>query len=114
MGNESSSSNQSTATQSRGTLSSRRSFLAGAGAAALGVGMFANVPLALAQTPLTTGDEAILRFLAAAEILETDRGPYAPSASVGSLRTLNIDQPSTTTAIPLMMKPRPTSTASVA
>jgi hypothetical protein len=72
MSNQSSSSNQSTATQSRGSLSSRRSFLAGAGAAALGAGILANVPRALAQSPLTTGDEAILRFLAAAEILETD------------------------------------------
>ena len=72
MNNASSSSNQSTPTQSRGSLSSRRSFLAGAGAAALGASIFANVPLALAQSPLPTGDEAILRFLAAAEILETD------------------------------------------
>ncbi|MBV8942995.1 MAG: twin-arginine translocation signal domain-containing protein, partial [Solirubrobacterales bacterium] len=54
---------------------SRRSFLAGAGAAgagALGIGLLANVPLAAAGTRLTKGDEAILRFLAAAEILETD------------------------------------------
>jgi len=50
----------------------RRSFLAGAGAAALGVGMFADVPLASAHRRLTGGDEAILRFVAAAEILETD------------------------------------------
>ena len=72
MNSESSSSNRSSATQSRGSLSSRRSFLAGAGAAALGAGILANVPLALAQSPLPTGDEAILRLLAAAEILETD------------------------------------------
>jgi hypothetical protein len=53
-------------------VTSRRSFLAGAGAAALGVGMFADVPLASARRRLTRGDEAILRFVAAAEILETD------------------------------------------
>jgi Ferritin-like domain len=62
----------SPATQSRGPLSSRRSFIAGAGATALGVGLLGKLPMARAQTPLTTGDEAILRFLAAAEILETD------------------------------------------
>jgi rubrerythrin len=54
------------------SLSSRRSFLAGAGAAALGVGMFADVPLASASRGLTRGDEAILRFVAAAESLEAD------------------------------------------
>src|SRR5450432_2452886 len=54
------------------SLSSRRSFLAGAGAAALGVGMFADVPLASASRRLTRGDEAILRFVAAAESLEAD------------------------------------------
>jgi len=53
-------------------VTNRRSFLAGAGAAALGVGMFADVPLASARRRLTRGDEAILRFVAAAEILETD------------------------------------------
>jgi hypothetical protein len=53
-------------------LSSRRSFLVGAGAAALGAGLLGEVPLASASAPLTSGDEAILRFLSAAEILETD------------------------------------------
>jgi hypothetical protein len=53
-------------------VTNRRAFLAGAGAAALGVGMFADVPLASARGRLTRGDEAILRFVAAAEILETD------------------------------------------
>jgi Ferritin-like domain len=72
MSSEASSSNRSSSTQGRGSMSSRRSFLAGAGAAALGASIFANVPLALAQSPLPTGDEAILRFLSAAEILETD------------------------------------------
>ena len=53
-------------------LSSRRSFLVGAGATALGTGLLANVPSAMAGTKLTRGDEAILRFLAALETLETD------------------------------------------
>src|SRR5438477_2892805 len=53
-------------------LSSRRSFLVGAGTGALGVGLLADVPLAAAHRRLTEGDEAILRFLSAAEILETD------------------------------------------
>jgi hypothetical protein len=46
--------------------------LAGAGAGALGAGLLADVPLASAHQRLTEGDEAILRFLSAAEILETD------------------------------------------
>ncbi len=53
-------------------VSSRRSFLAGAGAAAVGATMFADVPLAAARRGLTPGDEAILRFLAALETLEAD------------------------------------------
>jgi Ferritin-like domain len=52
--------------------SSRRSFLVGTGAAALGAGLFADVPLASARRRLTSGDEAILRFVAAAETLEAD------------------------------------------
>ena len=51
---------------------SRRSFLAGAGAATLGAGLLVDVPVASARGRLTAGDEAILRFVAAAEILETD------------------------------------------
>ena len=52
----------------------RRSFLVGAGVGALGAGLLADVSLASAQAGrgLTNGDEAILRFLSAAEILETD------------------------------------------
>jgi hypothetical protein len=46
--------------------------LVAAGAGALGAEMLADVPLALARRPLSKGDEAILRFLSAAEILETD------------------------------------------
>ena len=55
-------------------LSSRRSFLvgAGAGASALGAGLLLDVPLASARGRLRKGDEAILRFLAAAETLEAD------------------------------------------
>jgi hypothetical protein len=53
-------------------LSSRRSFLAGVGATALGAGLLAEVPEASAATRLTKGDEAILRFLAALEIIESD------------------------------------------
>ena len=53
--------------------SSRRSFLAGAGSGALGLALLGEVPAAAAAgRRLTSGDEAILRFLAAAEILEAD------------------------------------------
>jgi hypothetical protein len=52
--------------------SSRRTFLAGAGAAALGAGMLGGVTEAFGKGNLTRGDAAILRFLSAAEILETD------------------------------------------
>ncbi len=53
-------------------LSSRRSFLAAAGVGAVGAGLLGDLPAAAAATRLTAGDEAILRFLSAAEILETD------------------------------------------
>jgi hypothetical protein len=59
-------------TEASGTQVSRRSFLAGAGAGALGVGLLADLPLASASGTLSEGDESILRFLSAAEILETD------------------------------------------
>ncbi len=60
-----------TATANRPT--SRRSFIAGAGAGALGLTLLGEVPAAAAAgRRLTSGDEAILRFLAAAEILESD------------------------------------------
>src|SRR5262245_43296985 len=59
--------------------SSRRTFLrtglAFGGAAAIGSGVLASTPVAFAKAHsggLTPGDAAILRFLAAAEILETD------------------------------------------
>jgi hypothetical protein len=57
-------------------LTSRRSFLikgAAVGAASLGAGrLLADPPAAFASGGLTSGDAAILRFLAAAEIIETD------------------------------------------
>jgi len=69
-------------TVSDGTTS-RRSFLAGAGAGAIGTGVMLNAPAAAARRlgirrsvmgsgSLVPGDAAILRFLAAAEIIETD------------------------------------------
>jgi hypothetical protein len=56
-------------------LTSRRSFLAaaGAGAGALGAGpLLANAAAETSTGSLTSGDAAILRFLAAVEIIETD------------------------------------------
>ena len=57
----------------------RRSFLRGGlGAAALGAGVLASGPTAFAQSlatngsPISNGDAAILRFVAAAELIETD------------------------------------------
>jgi Ferritin-like domain len=64
-------SSKSTSSSQR-QLSSRRTFLASAGAGALGAGLFVDVPMAAARRGLTKGDEAILRFLAAAETLEAD------------------------------------------
>jgi len=68
--------NKSTETikPSKGFLS-RRSFLGkslAVGAGTIGAGLLANAPTARASGGLTAGDEAILRFLAAAEIIETD------------------------------------------
>jgi hypothetical protein len=52
---------------------SRRSFLIGAGTGALGVGLLGSAGTAAARSrSLTTGDAAILRFLAAAELIESD------------------------------------------
>ena len=63
--------------QSSERVTSRRSFLGGAGAGVVGAGVLgggvlANAPEAFARGRLSHGDAAILRFLAAAEILETD------------------------------------------
>jgi hypothetical protein len=64
------------ATEQSAHLSSRRSFLlkgAAVGAATMGAGrLLADPPTAVASGGLTPGDAAILRFLAAAETLETD------------------------------------------
>ncbi|HEX6490322.1 MAG TPA: ferritin-like domain-containing protein [Gaiellaceae bacterium] len=66
---------EQTSTQS-GHSTSRRSFLVGglaAGAGTLAAGrLLAGAAPAFASTALTPGDAAILRFLAAAEIIETD------------------------------------------
>ena len=54
---------------------SRRSFLGkslAVGAGAIGAGLLANAPTARASGGLTAGDEAILRLLAAAELIEAD------------------------------------------
>jgi hypothetical protein len=55
---------------------SRRSFIAGAGAGVLGAGVLGggglSIAPAFAKGSLSHGDAAILRFLSAAEILETD------------------------------------------
>jgi hypothetical protein len=63
----------------------RRAFLAGAGAvgaAAVSGGLLANA--ARAAAPVTSGDIAILRFLAAAELIETDLWQqYAELGGVG-------------------------------
>ncbi|MGZ6564883.1 MAG: ferritin-like domain-containing protein [Solirubrobacteraceae bacterium] len=59
-----------------GSLTSRRSFIAGAGAGVFGAGVLGAGGLsaapAFAKGGLSHGDAAILRFLSAAEILETD------------------------------------------
>jgi hypothetical protein len=64
------------ASEQSGHLTSRRSFLlkgAAVGAASLGAGrLLADPPAAFASGGLTKGDAAILRFLAAAELIETD------------------------------------------
>jgi hypothetical protein len=57
---------------SRSPITSRRTFLGGAGAVALSAGVFGGVSEAFGKGDLSTGDAAILRFLSAAEILETD------------------------------------------
>jgi hypothetical protein len=54
---------------------SRRSFLGtslAVGAGTIGSGLFANIPAAIASGGLTRNDADILRFLAAAEIIEAD------------------------------------------
>jgi hypothetical protein len=60
--------------EAEGTTSRRSFLLAGAavGAGAVGSGLLARAAPAFASAGLTSGDAAILRFLAAAEIIETD------------------------------------------
>lgn len=75
--------------QSSEQETSRRSFIAGAGAGVLGVGVLgggvlASAPAAFANGNLSQGDAAILRFLSAAEILETDLWQPEPADRVGS------------------------------
>lgn len=61
-----------TANAERQFRTSRRAFLAGAGGAALGLELLGGVSPAFAEGGLTPGDAALLRFAAAAEIIETD------------------------------------------
>ena len=61
--------------KSRYSSISRRSFLGkslAVGAGTIGAGLLANAPTARASADITSGDAAMLRFAAAAEILETD------------------------------------------
>src|ERR1700677_4227476 len=79
----------------------RRSFLKGgllAGGAAVGAGLLATGPLARAQAQTQTsgslnkGDEAILRFLAAAELIEADLWTqYAELGGIGTNPPIEVD-----------------------
>jgi hypothetical protein len=79
----------------------RRSFLKGgllAGGAAVGAGLLATGPLALAQSKgqssasLNAGDVAILRFLAAAELIESDFWTqYAELGGIGNNPPIEVD-----------------------
>jgi hypothetical protein len=79
----------------------RRSFLKGgllAGGAAVGAGLLASGPLARAQAQtqesgsLNAGDVAILRFLAAAELIESDLWTqYAELGGIGDLPPIEVD-----------------------
>src|SRR6202451_3757629 len=79
----------------------RRSFLKGgllAGGAAVGAGLLATGPLALAQSKgqssasLNAGDVAILRFLAAAESIEADLWTqYAELGGIGDLPPIEVN-----------------------
>ena len=65
-------SSRSSHTDHASRVTSRRRFITGAGLTVLGAGALAAAPSAFGKGDLSTGDAAILRFLAAAEILETD------------------------------------------
>jgi hypothetical protein len=79
----------------------RRSFLKGgliAGGAAVGAGLLANAPMARAQSKgqssgsLNPGDIAILRFLAAAELIESDLWTqYAELGGIGTNPPIEVD-----------------------
>jgi hypothetical protein len=79
----------------------RRSFLKGsllAGGAVMGAGLLSNGSLARAQSEtqesgsLSQGDIAILRFLAAAELIETDLWiQYAELGGIGDLPPIEVD-----------------------
>ena len=63
---------ESSHTERAPRVTNRRRFIAGAGLTVLGVSSLSAAPEAFAKGDLSSGDAAILRFLAAAEILETD------------------------------------------
>src|SRR6202161_2459808 len=79
--------------------SNRRSFLkksALAGAATVGAGLFGAGKVAFGQSSsssLNKGDAAILRFLAAAELIESDLGiQYAELGGIGDNPPIEVDQ----------------------
>jgi Ferritin-like domain len=84
-----------------GSSVDRRSFLKGsllAGGAVMGAGVLTHGPLALAQAstkasgPLNAGDVAILRFLAAAELIESDLWTqYAELGGIGDLPPIEVN-----------------------
>src|ERR1700677_1297811 len=75
----------------------RRSFMKGgllAGGAVMGAGLLANAPLARAQSgdSLNPGDVAILQFLAAAELIESDLlTQYAELGGIGNNPPIEVD-----------------------
>ena len=75
----------------------RRSFMKGgllAGGAVMGAGLLANAPLARAQSgdSLNPGDVAILQFLAAAELIESDLWTqYAELGGIGNNPPIEVD-----------------------
>src|SRR6202167_2415129 len=75
----------------------RRSFMKGsllAGGAVVGAGLLSNATLARAQesSSLLAGDVAILRFLAAAELIEADLWiQYAELGGIGDLPPIEVD-----------------------
>src|SRR5579863_7141636 len=81
----------------------RRSFLRGSlatGAALLGAGALAESKMFAAPViPVTPGDIAILRFLAAAELIEADLWiQYAELGGIGSNPPVEVNNPTTPVA----------------